>query len=87
MTSVTLTSVDLLVEGAMNAMFLAKLKFTVLVCGLIAIGTLVVVPHAGALLTEAQTQAAGAGDSAYRSPAASTPGDDDAAVRARAGPA
>ena len=37
-TGITSTSVALLVEGAMNVMFLAKMKFALLACGLIATG-------------------------------------------------
>jgi polysaccharide biosynthesis/export protein len=41
-TEVVSTSVDLLVKGAINTMFVAKLKYAVLACGLIATGAVVV---------------------------------------------
>jgi hypothetical protein len=41
-TGVTSTSVAILAEGAMNMMFLSKVKFVLLACGLVAAGALVV---------------------------------------------
>jgi RNA polymerase sigma factor (sigma-70 family) len=73
------TSVALLVEGAMNVMFLTKIKFALLACGLIATGALVVAQQARVITPEITAQAAGPGVPANR-PAHSAALDDDAAV-------
>jgi RNA polymerase sigma factor (sigma-70 family) len=78
-TGLTSTSVALLVEGAMNVMFLAKIKFALLACGLIATGALVVAQQARVITPEITAQAAGPGVPANR-PAHSAALDDDAAV-------
>ena len=76
---VTSTSVAFLVEGAMNAMFLAKMKFAVLACGLIATSALVVAQQVGTATPDARAQAAGSRAADHRS-ARSGALDDDAAV-------
>jgi RNA polymerase sigma factor (sigma-70 family) len=75
-------SVALLAEGAMNAMFVAKLKFAVLACGLIATGAVVVGQQAGKLSeAEARPVKAGViGSHAARSDAQDDAAADDAAV-------
>jgi RNA polymerase sigma factor (sigma-70 family) len=78
-TGLTSTSVALLVEGAMNVMFLAKIKFALLACGLIATGALVVAQQARMITPEVTAQTASPGVPANR-PARSLALDDDAAV-------
>ncbi len=79
-TSVTSTSVALLVEGAMNTMFLTKLKLALLTCGLIAASAVVVAQQVRTSVPEARIRAAGVDEPGNRSARAATPDDDDAAV-------
>ncbi len=60
-TGVASTSVVLLLEGAMNVMFLAKMKFALLACGLIATGAFVAAQQVRTPMREAKDQAASAG--------------------------
>jgi RNA polymerase sigma factor (sigma-70 family) len=76
---VTSTSVALLVEGAMNVMFLSKLKFALVACGLIATAAFVVAQQVGAVMPNAKAQVASAGGPDNRSGRAGGP-DDDATV-------
>jgi RNA polymerase sigma factor (sigma-70 family) len=78
---VTSTSVNLLIEGAMNAMFLAKIKLATLACGLIATGALVVAHQAGVVFPEAQAQATSADASEKRQAGGATRNDNDAVAR------
>jgi RNA polymerase sigma factor (sigma-70 family) len=67
-TGVVSKSVSLLVEGAMNAMIATKIKLTVLACGLIASGAVVLAQHAArAPASEVRSMTAGsAGNQAAR---------------------
>jgi RNA polymerase sigma factor (sigma-70 family) len=78
-TGLTSTAVTLLVEGAMNVMFLAKIKFAVLACGLIATGVLVVAQQVRTVTPETKVHAESSGVSANRL-ARSGALDDDAVV-------
>jgi RNA polymerase sigma factor (sigma-70 family) len=78
-TGITSTSVALLMEGAMNVMFLAKMKFALLACGLVATGALVVAQQVGTVIPGAEAQAASAGAiESHSSPSVAV--DDDAIV-------
>ena len=78
---VTSTSVSSLIEGAMNAMFLAKIKMATLACGLIATGALVVAHQAGVVFQAAQAQATTADASETRPAGSATRNDNDAVAR------
>jgi RNA polymerase sigma factor (sigma-70 family) len=65
-TCVTSTSVALLAEGAMNVMFLSKVKSLVLAGGLIATGALVVAQQAGTMGPVAKPPAASHGEAEDR---------------------
>jgi RNA polymerase sigma factor (sigma-70 family) len=78
-TGVASRSVALLVEGAMNAMFLSKIKLALLACGLIATGTLVVAQHVGTARPDKGTQSTNSGAVENR-PMRSGPLDENAAV-------
>jgi RNA polymerase sigma factor (sigma-70 family) len=58
---ITSTSVAFLVEGAMKMMFMAKIKFALVACGLIATGALVVAQQIGTVTPGAKAQAANVG--------------------------
>jgi RNA polymerase sigma factor (sigma-70 family) len=73
------TSVNLLVEGAMSAMFTVKMKLALLACGLIATGTFVVAQQVGRDVPKARAQDAMAQASANPLAASNEP-DDDAIV-------
>jgi RNA polymerase sigma factor (sigma-70 family) len=79
-TAVTSTSVALLVEGAMNVMFLAKTKFALVACGLIATGALAVA-QLGRAMPEAKVRTAIAG--VAENPLARSGAVDDDAIVAR----
>jgi len=81
-TGVNSAAVTLLLEGAMNAMFVTKMKFAVLACGLIATGAVVVAQQVGKV-PEAGAPPARAGaieSHAARSDALDDAAADDAAV-------
>jgi RNA polymerase sigma factor (sigma-70 family) len=62
----TSTSIAFLVEGALKGMILAKMKFALLACGLIAAGALAVAQQVGTGIPRNGTQAASAGASDER---------------------
>jgi len=79
-TGVVSKSVSLLVEGALNAMIVTKIKFTVLACGLIASGAVVLAQQAGRV-PEPEARPARAGLTGSQA-ARSDPLDDSAADNA-----
>ncbi|MGO9924206.1 MAG: sigma-70 family RNA polymerase sigma factor [Isosphaeraceae bacterium] len=83
-TGVTSTSVALLLEGAMNVMFLAKMKFALLACGLIATGAFVVAQQVRTPVPLATAQATSAGVS-DNSPERTGALDENAAVASELG--
>jgi RNA polymerase sigma factor (sigma-70 family) len=80
-TGVTSTSVALLAEGAINSMFVAKLKFAVLAAGLIAGGAVWAAQQAGSAPVRGQVRPAGGGGAAGADAQDDAAGEDAAVAR------